>query len=93
MTGIPRHYKAIDFLNQKVLKTTVIPTILSDNAFFFHSKKLVIDQFKTEIKKAKRYGASVAILFHPENFVIKPQLWEYYDEVINICKNEGALFI
>lgn len=87
-TGIPRHYHAIDFINKKVLKTKIVPTILSDNAFFFHDKNSVFGQFKNSIKTAKQFGASVAILFHPENIIIKPELWEYYDEIIDICQKE-----
>ena len=91
-TGMPRHYQAIDFINKKVLRTMIVPTILSDNAFFFQDKNSVFEQFKIEIKEAKLFGASVAILFHPENMIVKPELWEYYTEIIDICKNEGAVF-
>ncbi len=91
--GIPRHYQAIDFRKEKILNTTVVPTILSDNAFFYQDRDIVFEQFKESLKTAKQFGASVAILFHPENMVIKPELWEYYEEIIHICKTEGALFI
>ncbi len=90
--GMPRHYRAIDFVNKKVLNTTIVPTILSDNAFFFHDKFFVFNHFIESIKSAKQFGASVAILFHPENMIVKPELWEYYEEIIHICKSEGALF-
>ena len=91
-TNIPRHYQATDFINKKVLKTKIIPTILSDNAFFFHDPKVVFEEFKHTLKIAKQFGASVAILFHPENMIFKPELYEYYDEIIHICRNEGAIF-
>ena len=89
---IPRHYQAIDFVNSKVLNTIVVPTILSDNAFFYQEYDSVFQQFKNTLRTAKQYGASVAILFHPENMVVKPELWKYYEEIIHICKAEGAVF-
>lgn len=92
LNGIPRHYQAIDFLNKKVLATAIVPTILSDNAFFFKDSKSVFASFRETIKKAEEFGAAVAILFHPENMIIKPELWEYYEQIIHICKNENAIF-
>ncbi len=88
--GIPRNYKSINFSAQKVLNINVVPTIISDNAFFFQKSEIVLSKFKETLKKAKQYGGSVAILFHPENMLIKPELWGYYKEIIHICKQEGV---
>jgi hypothetical protein len=89
--GIPRNYKSVNFSTQRVLNINVVPTIISDNAFFFQKSEIVFSKFKETLKKAKQYGGSVAVLFHPENMIIKPELWGYYKEIIHICKQEEVI--
>lgn len=67
-----------------------IPTILFDNIFFFKQPEQVFDSFKTTLQLAQQNKRPVAILFHPENFAINGALWEYYTEIIHICRMSGA---
>jgi len=69
-----------------------VPTLLFDNAFFFNKPEEVFSTFSTELRKAIATNKDVAICFHPENFLILPALREYYQEVIRISRNEGAVF-
>jgi hypothetical protein len=46
----------------------------------------VFDKFKQTIQVAQAQQRDVAILFHPENFIINPKLWEYYEEVLRLVK-------
>ena len=69
-----------------------VPTLLFDNAFFFNKPEEVFSTFSTELRKAIATNKDVAICFHPENFLILPALHEYYQEVIRISRNEGAVF-
>jgi hypothetical protein len=69
-----------------------VPTLLFDNAFFFNNPEEVFSTFSTELRKAIATNKDVAICFHPENFLILPALREYYQEVIRISRNEGAVF-
>jgi hypothetical protein len=64
-----------------------IPTVLFDNSFFFHPPELLFEQFKQVLKTAQQRQQDVAILFHPENFLIQPALWEYYQEVLHLIKS------
>ncbi len=64
-----------------------IPTVLFDNSFFFHPPEMVFEQFKQVLKTAQQRQQDVAILFHPENFLIQPALWEYYQEVLHLIKS------
>lgn len=69
-----------------------VPTLLFDNAFFFNKPEDVFSTFSTELRKAIATNKDVAICFHPENFLILPALREYYQEILCISKNEGAVF-
>jgi len=69
-----------------------VPTLLFDNAFFFNKSEEVFSTFATELRKAIDTNKDIAICFHPENFLILPALSEYYQEIIRISKNEGAVF-
>lgn len=69
-----------------------IPTVLFDNIFFFEKPETVFNQFLQAIQEAKKRQLDISILFHPENFVIRPELYRYYSEIIHICKNEDQLF-
>lgn len=72
--------------NQNTANISAVPTILFDNIFFFESPDQVFHQFKQTIQAAKAQQRDVAILFHPENFLINPKLWEYYEEVLRLVR-------
>lgn len=63
-----------------------VPTVLFDNAFFFHKPELVLQQFGSVLQEAQHRGLDTAILFHPENFAVNPALWDHYREVIKLVK-------
>lgn len=65
----------------------LIPTILFDNIFFFEKPETVFEQFKQCLKTAQTQQKDVAILFHPENFLINSALKEYYQETLRIIKS------
>ena len=69
-----------------------VPTLLFDNAFFFNEPEQVFSTFSTELRKAITSNKDLAICFHPENLLILPALREYYQEILRISKNEGAVF-
>jgi hypothetical protein len=68
----------------------VVPTVLFDNAFFFNKPQHVMDNFKRVIDETSAAEQDVAVLFHPENFVINPQLWDYYNETVMLVKNYAS---
>ncbi len=72
--------------SQNTTSVSAIPTILFDNIFFFESPNLVFDKFKETLLEAQSQQRDVAILFHPENFIINPKLWEYYEEVLRLVR-------
>lgn len=67
-----------------------IPTILFDNAFFFHPPEYVFNQFKKQL--AALQGNDAAIVFHPENMMVNPQLHTHLLAVIRIIQAEGIPF-
>ena len=71
---------------QNTANVSAVPTILFDNIFFFESPNLVFDQFKQTLQEAKSQKRDIAVLFHPENFIINPNLWEYYEEVLKLVR-------
>lgn len=66
---------------------TLTPTILFDNIFFFQTPEKVFEQLKQTLHAAQLQQRDVAILFHPENFIINPALWEYYEEILQLLKS------
>jgi hypothetical protein len=72
--------------SENTTSVSVVPTILFDNIFFFESPDLVFNQFKQTLREAQSQQRDVAVLFHPENFIINPKLWEYYEEVLGLVK-------
>ncbi|MES2559922.1 MAG: hypothetical protein V4590_09295 [Bacteroidota bacterium] len=87
----PGKYKPVNLPLQTVLNVTVIPLILVDNVFFVKPYHEVLRSFKDTLQQLKEYNGSACVLFHPENMLLKPQLWNYFEEIIHICKNEGAI--
>lgn len=88
--GFPGKYKPVDRLSGEVLNLNVIPLILLDNVFFTKPYHEVMQDFRQTLLLLKQYKGSACIVFHPENMIIKPQLWNYFEEIIHICKEEGA---
>lgn len=71
-------------LNQAV---KCIPTVLFDNIFFFQSPETIFSAFKLTLQKAHQQQQPIAVLFHPENFLVNPALHEYYQETLRIIKS------
>ncbi len=69
-----------------------IPTVLFDNIFFFEQPADIFSMLKKVLAQSAKLKQDISILFHPENFVLKPALHQHYAEVIRICKNEGDIF-
>lgn len=82
--GKARKVELMELKGQTPVK--VVPTVLFDNAFFFNKPQQVFDDFIRVMEKANATNQDVAILFHPENFVIHPKLWEYYHEIVMLTK-------
>jgi hypothetical protein len=76
---LPKHTPPIEGIS-------ITPTILFDNVFFFQPPEKVFEQFKQTLHDAKAEQSDVAVLFHPENFIINPALWEYYEEVLRLVR-------
>ncbi len=66
-----------------------IPTILFDNIFFFQSPEIIFETFKQTLNKAHQQQQDIAVLFHPENFVVNPALHDYYQETLKIVKESN----
>ncbi len=87
----PGKYKPINTTTNNVIDITIVPLILMDNVFFVKPYHEVMAEFKHTLNRVKQYNGSVCILFHPENMLIKPQLYNYFEEIIHICKQQGAI--
>lgn len=87
----PGKFKPIDPTTGKQYNITVIPLMLMDNSFFYTPYHEVMKQFRNTLQQLKDYNGSACISFHPENMVLKPQLYNYFEEIVHICKEEGAL--
>jgi len=67
-----------------------IPTVVSDNNFFrMQDDKQVIRLFEDCLASLKQSPQVVAILFHPENLLIYPELKQRYLEIIDIVKKSA----
>jgi hypothetical protein len=87
----PGKFKPIDPVTGISYDVTVIPLVLMDNAFFYAPYHEVLKSFRNTLHQLKNYNGSACISFHPENMLLKPQLYNYFEEIIHICKEEGAL--
>ena len=76
----------INLQNASANGVNIVPTILFDNMFFFHQPEFVFEQFKLALQHAQAHQLDVAILFHPENFLINNALHEYYQETLKLVK-------
>jgi hypothetical protein len=88
--GFSGKFRPVNIKQQRAYNITCIPLILMDNVFFFHPYQNVMNSFRDAIQKLREHNSSACILFHPENMILKPDLWHYYEEIIDICKQAGA---
>lgn len=64
---------------------TRYPMVLMDNHFFDRPYHEVMGSFKNALLELKAFKGTACVLLHPENFVLKPVLWNYLDEIIHLC--------
>lgn len=64
-----------------------VPTVLFDNSFFFDSPQNIYHQFTQVCEQAATHNTPIALLFHPENFAVNPQLWDHYHRVVDIGRS------
>jgi hypothetical protein len=69
----------------------IVPMILMDNVFFKRPYHEVMTAFKSSLLNIKNNNGSACIAFHPENMLLQPQLYSYFEEIIHLCKQEGAI--
>lgn len=86
----PGKFRPVNTRAQQTYPVTCIPLLLMDNVFFFQPRKDVMEQFREALSLLKRSNGSACILFHPENMLLMPELWSYYEEILDICLQEGA---
>jgi hypothetical protein len=86
----PGKFKPIHAITNQIHNVTCIPLILMDNAFFFHKQKDVMNTVRQTLDLLQESKGSACILFHPENMLLKPELWDYYEEIIHLCKERNA---
>lgn len=68
----------------------IIPTVVSDNNFFrMNDDKNVLSLFDQCLASIKQNPQLVAILFHPENILVYPELKQRYLEVIDAVKKSA----
>jgi len=68
------------------------PTVLFDNVFFFKNPDLIFQELKSTLDLAASKKQEVAICFHPENFLILPEMQAHYQRVILLAKEYPTLF-
>lgn len=91
-SGTCRAYRGIDLQRMQMSKVTEVPLLLMDNAFFWLPEQQVMDDFKRNLDHAMQHNGTFSILFHPENMLLKPRLWDLYEQVAGLCRNSGANF-
>lgn len=64
---------------------TRYPMVLMDNHFFDRPYHEVMGSFKKALMELKAFKGTACVLFHPENLLLKPVLWNYLDEIIHLC--------
>jgi hypothetical protein len=73
------------------MNVTCVPLILMDNVFFFKPYTAVMQAFEQTLDLLQESNGSACILFHPENMLLKPELRDWYEEILNLCNKRGAL--
>jgi hypothetical protein len=87
--GFPGIYKPLQ--TQEPSKLKLVPMMLMDNVFFSRPYHEVIFSFKTSLQKLKVMEGSACVAFHPENMLLQPQLYSYFEEILHLCKEERAI--
>ncbi len=89
--GIPGKLHPLNSKTQNLHAVSVVPLVLMDNIFFIKPQHEVLHELTNILKVIRDYQGPACLLFHPENFLLKPQLWETFHEIIHICKQEKAI--
>lgn len=66
-----------------------VPTILFDNAFFFNKPTPIFENLNYIFERIAFQQTQAAILFHPENMLIKSDLSNHYQATIELIHKHG----
>ena len=88
--AMPGMFRPLNPSTKALHKVQVVPLMMMDNVLFVQPEATVLHQFSHLLASVQTFKGTVCLLFHPENFLLKPDLWQSFSQIIDICKQHQA---
>lgn len=89
-SGSARIHRSFDLLRQCESSLLSIPLLFMDTHLVAQDPTLVLGELQSALKEVRKVGGSISLLFHPEVFLTVPGAWDFFENVIDVCRNMGA---
>jgi hypothetical protein len=88
--GCAKAYRGFDFRRARESHVFSIPLLFMDAILFEGDRQEILCRLRLALEDAKRVGGCVSVLFHPEMFMIDPQFFRLFEDLLLTCRELGA---
>ncbi len=88
--GCGRPYRLFDHAQNRGSRVREIPLLFMDSVLRGCGCKEALQDLTRALRKVKGIKGCVGLLFHPETFLIRPDVWEFFERVMEVCRELGA---
>jgi hypothetical protein len=83
-------FKPWDHLSRRQTKINEIPLVYMDRGDHPNMFPEVLKNIETMLKPISKRGGCVSLLIHPEAFAVNANWFDFYEDLIEMCKSLGA---
>ncbi len=85
-----RAHRTFDLANNRPSRVISIPLLFMDGILFRDERPVVLHQLRQALEEVKRVNGCVSLLFHPELFLVDSRLFTVFEDILDICREQGA---
>ena len=89
-TGTCVPYPTYDHSTQALSQIIEVPMLLMDGTWSRQFDRANLKEIRSLLETVRRHHGCVGINFHPESLATNPPVWEYFKQIIEICRELGA---
>jgi hypothetical protein len=89
-TGTCIPYPVYNFLTEAMSDIIEVPMLLMDGEWTLQFNRANMDSIRALLETVQKHRGCISINFHPESLVSNPTVWEYFKQIVAVCKKLGA---
>jgi hypothetical protein len=91
--GTTKMYRPFNWETGQVSSIKEIPLLIMERLNYLDDMEDSLSEFEKLLGEVKKYNGCMAILTHPDLFLVNPKWWEFYKNIIDITKKWAQIFL